>query len=225
MKRWKKVLLGVGISFGLVALLAGLIIDINVGYFVGHAGIMYEGTYYEELVSVRCKGRGRRLGGLENQPERRITHKPLLGGGVYAVIGDKNHDFLLVDIGWVGGSSGPYVREGVEIPTSGTVTEVYDDFGRSSGNPAVIAMFEKIAGLTGEMTEFETSFHNNCIVLYFAYDDCPVAVHNPGFVVKIGEQLFFVKEGDANFNDGTGKGIVITDPEIIRFWAERYGAD
>jgi len=223
MKKWKKILLGFGVTIVvLVSVMIALSFDVNVGRFEGELDFGYNGNHYSRQ-TFQYKERGKRLGGIENYKNQKVEFKPLAMDGVYAIKGDANHDFLFVTMG-IRGYTACYIRDGVEVPTSGTVTEVYNDFHSSTTDPSDIAMFERIANLTGEITEFKTdNLAASQRDFYFAYDNWPVAAHTPGSIVYAEDAFFFVKQGDvSSFGDYpdmtyVGKGIVITEPELIDF--------
>ena len=229
MKRRKKILIAIGITLvALPALLFAvffvLTIDIKVGSFAGRASdydrFLYDGSYYREQHFV-YKERGKRLGGVEERRGRKVEFFQISPGSVYAINDDDNHDFLHVI--YFRGLKRRYVREGIEIPTSGTVTEVYNDSYSSTTDAADIKMFQRIANLTGELTAFTTdNLAASQREFYFAYDNCLVAAHTPGSIVYAEGNFFFVKEGDADFTNfpdmvGAGKGIIITDPAMLDF--------
>lgn len=229
MKFWLKILVGMmGVVAGSILLLGLLLIalflDINVGFVRGveYDYLSYNETEYSRQWPDFHFTRGRRLGGIEwDEHSDKITFQ-IRDGGIYAIRGDADHDFLWVNTGFRG-DRGSYVRDGVEIPVSGTVTEVYNNYNQSTKKPADIAMFERIASLTGEMTEFTTdNLAGNQRKFYFAYDNCPVAAHTPGSIVYADGNLLFVKEGDSSYDQedwwsGSGKGIVITEPNMLEF--------
>jgi len=223
MKRWKKVLLGIGITISVFAALIAVFLvlfgDIrigpaNAGRFteLERTGFVYNGRNYRAQ-AFQHSGTARFLGGIEGHSS---------GSGIYAIKGDNNRDFLYVTTGFRG-FKGTYVCQGVVIPTSGTVTEVFSGFRSSTTDFADIAMFERIASLTGEMIEFEVDYLNDTRKFYFAYDNWPVATHSPGFIEYADGNLLFVRAGDSYYIDfpssmaGAGRGIVITDPDILRF--------
>ena len=221
MKRWIKILLGTTVAISvLVAGILMLSVDVNVARQVGETTFLYEGEHYN-LQKFQHK-RGKRLGGIEHLKQQTFEFKPLASDGVYAVEGDDNQNFLFITYGFRA-MKGCYVRDGVEIPMSGAVTEVYNNYSQSTTNSADIAMFERIVKLSGEMTEFMVDgLASSQRKFYFAYDNCPVAAHTPGSIVYADGNLLFVKEGDTSYDpedwwSGTGKGIVITEPDLLEF--------
>jgi len=224
MKKWVKALLGLGITAVLIAAIAALLFDVNVGRFVGaESDFSYNGNHYARQ-TFQYKERGKRLGGIEGRDHKRIDFGLSgAGDGVYTIKGDDNHDFLYVTMGFRG-LKGTYVRDGVVIPTSGTLTAVFNDSRNSTTDPADIAMFERIANLTGDVAEFRTdNLAHNQRAFYFAYDHWPVAAHMPGSIAYAENAFFFVKQGDVtsfgDYPDTTYvcKGIVITEPDLLDF--------
>jgi len=227
MQRWKKILAGIGIAMAVITLLIAMLfmlsLDTNVGRFAGdESGFEYDGNHYSRQ-KFQYGERGKRLGGVEGYKHQRIEFKPFAGDGVYAIAGDDDHNFLYVTMGFRA-LKACYVRDGIVIPSSGTVTEVYNDFHASTTDATEIAMFQRVASLTGELTAFEAeNLGASQREFYFAYDNWPVAVHTPGSIVYAEGNFFFVKSGDSSYTSflgsmaGTGEGIVISDPELLDF--------
>lgn len=213
-----------------VLLLAGLVAKIFydsriVGYFnANDSEFSYRNWHYTEQSFQFIEDKY--LGVSDYDREKRFDFISVFRGSVYSVKGDSNYNYLYAYNGDYGYT---YVKDGTVIPTSGTVTAVYcegahvyrNGFGVTEEQED-INMFQRIASLSGESVSFKTS-HLAAAQreFYFAYNNCPVAAHQAGSIVYADGKFFFVKAGDSRNKqipeEGEGKGIIITDSEILNF--------
>jgi hypothetical protein len=146
----------------------------------------------------------------------------LLDRSIYTVKNDKNYNFLVVpDL------HDYYIKEGVEIPTSGTVTAVFGDIGGVvTYKQSDIDMFIRIASVSGNEYTFTTDNFGRCGRSFdFAYNNCPVAVDGKGYVVFadnkwlfLSRENYFGKGNKPNYiHSGTFTGFEIKDKDMIEF--------
>ncbi|MBQ3550893.1 MAG: hypothetical protein IJA41_07940 [Clostridia bacterium] len=119
---------------------------------------------------------------------RRIA-KTTNGLDVYEIKGDPEHNFLLVS-SFV--DSILYVSDDYEIPTSGTVTRINWNYKDITDKVLLQAVVEIIADrcVQGSYKSpygglFVENEVQNLEALYVAYDNCPVATVNMGFMGKL----------------------------------------
>ncbi|MDR0813945.1 MAG: hypothetical protein LBO63_08150 [Oscillospiraceae bacterium] len=181
-------------------------------------GIQYKGVQYD-IVHFEFK-EGKFIGTAKWNEKGYDSLESRMWCALYTVKDDKERNFLYY---YDGDSGNTYVREGYVIPTSGEVTAVFNDGESMTQDEYAILMFQKIAALTGEKSNFYTdNLAGARREFYFAYNNCPVAAHNPGSIVFANDNFYFVAPGESKFTRvqdmvGWGKGIIITDEDIIAF--------
>jgi len=187
------------------------------GYYVGNSEneFWYKGQHYTKQ-DIQYK-RETRLGKPVYEVDKR-KHFDLwhLGGDVYTVNGDPNREYLYIYNGDYGYG---YVRDGVIIPQSGIVTAVFIKHHEKSEDQSYIEMFKKITSLNGDFVEIKTNNFAYSESIYFAYNSCPVAIHELGRVIYDNENYYYVKK--ENFNNANnifeGKAALIKEQNIINF--------
>lgn len=119
---------------------------------------------------------------------RRIA-KTTNGLDVYEIVGDPEHNFLLVS-SFV--DSDLYVCDDYEIPTCGTVTRInwnYKDITDKELLQAVGAILAKSHVQGSYKSSYGGLFVENKVqnleTIYVAYENCPVATVNKGFMGKL----------------------------------------
>jgi hypothetical protein len=151
--------------------------------------------------------------------------KSTRGVNVYAIKGDMENNFL---IEW-GDNTDCYMKEGYEIPTSGTVTAVFAYGKKLTEKQNEIDAFIEIAKNEGEKYTVSTkNVQHDAKDFFFAYEGCPVAIFE-GYIAYIDGKWFFITRLDySNFtasldflnpeNRSTYKGAasLIADETIIK---------
>ena len=176
-------------------------------------GITYNGIFYNACGFYCAESDKRFLGYADN------------GARVYC-IGNKNDpDYIIID-----GSDNTtaYVKEGVTVPTSGTVTKILIDPYVRGNNKLVLAKKEELdliaqlTGIIGEVQEFTVeNFYTNGNEFYYVYNESNVSIHENygGYIAFVNGRWIYSapknkKERKEN-NTFIVAGVVIEDSDLI----------